>query len=235
MLRYYPSFAIQPNLNTVGGEFFLDGQPYSGKYYETYDGRAFTGSTPEVGPSEPLERIRSYASAPGLGNANLSSKSKRDLASRTGVVQSTATNSRIPGQPNSYYPRPIEQDYKKGYIIRYFTKKENERGFVTEISQDEYNSIINGTTDYDITIYQTTTILWKLTGPLKSTRESQYNIIPGIIDTNQRLTESANRTFLGIVDFIGGEYSKFARPTGTVVKNTPSTSNVQSTSGPLYN
>jgi hypothetical protein len=191
----------------------LNSQPYSGRYYETYDGRAFTGPTPEVGPSEPLERIPVYLSAPGLGNSNLSVKSRRDLANKTGVAASTITNTRIPGQPNSYYPQPTEQDYKKGYLIRYFTKKENERGFVTEISQNEYNSIVNGTADYDITIYQTTTILWKLTGPLNSKRTSQYNIIPGIIETNQRLTESANRTFLGIVDFIGGEYSKFARPT----------------------
>ena len=213
MLRYYPSFAIIPNLNTAGGEFLLNGQPYSGKYYETYDGRAFTGSTPEIGLNEPLERVKVYSSAPGLNNSNLSIKSKRDLAVKTGVLPSTLASSRIPGQPNSYYPQPTEQDYRKGYLIRYFTKKENEKGFVTEISQDEYNSIVNGTADYDISIYQTTTILWKLTGPLNSKRESQYNIIPGIVETNKRLTESANRTFLGIVDFIGGEYSKFARPT----------------------
>lgn len=213
MLRYYPSFAIRPNLNTAGGEFLLNGEPYSGRYYETYDGRAFTGSTPEIGSNEPLERIQTYLSAPALLNTNLSTKSIRDLASKTGVVPSTSTSTRIPGQPNAYYPQPTDQDYKKGYITRYFTKKENERGFITEISQDEYNSIVNGTADYDISIYQTTTILWKLTGPLKSKRESQYNVIPGIIDTNQRLTESANRTFLGIVDFIGGDYSKFARPT----------------------
>lgn len=213
MLRYYPSFAIQPNLNTAGGEFLLNGQPYSGRYYETYDGRAFTGPTPEVGPSEQLQRIPFYPSAPGLTNSNLSNKNQKQLASKTGVFASTLINNRIPGQPNSYYPKPTEQDYKKGYLIRYFTKKENERGFVTEISQDEYNSIVNGTADYDITIYQTTTILWKLTGPLNTTRQSQYNIIPGIIDTNKRLTESANKTFLGIVDFINADYSKFARPT----------------------
>ena len=213
MLRYYPSFAIQPNLNTAGGEFLLNGEPYSGRYYETYDGRAFTGSTPEVGPSEPLERIPIYQSTPGLSTSGLTSRGTKQLASKTGVAPSITTDPRIPGQPNAYYPQPTDQDYKKGYITRYFTKKENERGFITEISQDEYNSIVNGTADYDISIYQTTTILWKLTGPLKSTRQSQYNVIPGIIDTNQRLTESANRTFLGIVDFIGGDYAKFARPT----------------------
>lgn len=213
MLRYYPSFAIRPNLNTAGTEFTLNGQPYSGKYYETYDGRAFTGSTPEQGPNEQLERIPVYPSAPGISTSGLTNRGTKQLAGKTGVAASTLTDTRIPGQPNAYYPQPIEQDYKKGYITRYFTKKENERGFITEISQDEYNSIVNGTADFDISIYQTTTILWKLTGPLNTTRQSQYNIIPGIIDTNRRLTESANRTFLGIVDFIDGDYSKFARPT----------------------
>ena len=213
MLRYYPSFAIQPNLNTAGGEFLLNGQSYSGRYYETYDGRAFTGPTPEVGPSEQLQRIPFYPSAPGLTNSNLSNKNQKQLASKTGVFASTPINNRIPGQPNSYYPKPTEQDYKKGYLIRYFTKKENERGFVTEISQDEYNSIVNGTADYDITIYQTIQILWKITGPLRNTRMSQYNVIAGIIDTNERLIESANKTFLGIKEFIGGDYIKFAKPT----------------------
>lgn len=213
MLRYYPSFAIIPNLNTIGNQFTLNGLPYSGKYYETYDGRAFTGPNPEQGPNQLLQRVGVYSNAPGLENANLSNKSKNSLASKTGVTPSNLQNPRIPGQPNAYYPQPTAQDYKKGYVIRYFTKKENERGFITEISQDEYNSIINGTADYDISIYQTTTILWKLTGPLKSQRQSQYNIIPGIFETNQRLTEKANLTFLGIVDFIGGEYAKYARPT----------------------
>ena len=213
MLRYYPSFAIKPNLNTSGDQFSLNGVPYSGKYYETYDGRAFTGPNPEQGPNQLLQKISIYSGAPGLDNTNLSNKSKKELAGKTGVNPSTLQNPRIPGQPNTYYPQPTAQDYKKGYVIRYFTKKENERGFITEISQDEYNSIVNGTADYDISIYQTTTILWKLTGPLKSQRQSQYNIIPGIFETNQRLTEKANLTFLGIVDFIGGEYAKYARPT----------------------
>jgi hypothetical protein len=207
MLRYYPSFKIVKNLNTTGTEFLLNDRPYSGKYYLTYDGRAFSGPSPEVGPSELLTKVVSSQSTPGLNRLDLSNTSKRDLANKTQVVN------RIPGKPNAYYPQPTDQDYRRGYVIRYFTKKENERGFVTEISEDEYNTIINGTADYDITIYQTATILWKLTGPLKSTRTSQYNIIPGIIDTNKRLTETSNKTFLGILDFIDGDYSKFARPT----------------------
>lgn len=207
-LRYYPSFAIIPNLNTRGGDFTLNGVPYSGKYYETIDGEFFTGPNPEVGPSDKLEKVISYLSAPGLNDLSIPDRNKIDLA-----IRSNLSTTRIAGKPNTYYPQPTEQDYKKGYVIRYFTKKENEKGFITEISEAEYNSIVNGTADYDISLYQTTTILWKLTGPLRSTRMSQYNVIPGIVDTNERLTISANKNFLGIVDFIGGDYAKYARPT----------------------
>jgi hypothetical protein len=207
-LRYYPSFRIIENLNTKGGEFTLDGKPYSGKYYEAYDGRAFSGPTPESGDNKELKRITKYISAPGLNNMNISENQKKNIA-----AQSPTNLNRIPGKPNSYYPNPTEEDYKKGYLIRYFTKKENEKGFVIEISRDEYNSIVDGTADYNISIYQTVQILWKITGPLKNKRTSQYNTTAGIIDTNERLVDSANKTFLGIKDFIGGDYTKFARPT----------------------
>lgn len=207
-LRYYPSFKVQTNLNSKGGEFTLDGKPYTGKYYLTYDGRAFTGPDPQIGPSQLLTKTLSFPQTPGLNNLPIPDSQKKDLAFKTNIRAN-----RIPGKPNSFYPQPTEDDYKKGYVIRYFTKRENEKGYVIEISRDEYNSIINGTADYDISIYQTTTILWKLVGPLRSVRQSQYNIIPGIIETNERLTLAANKTFLGILEFIGGDYAKFARPT----------------------
>lgn len=208
MLRYYPSYATINNLNTSGGQFLLNGVPYSGKYYKTIDGEFYSGPNPETGPSERLTEIKRYQQAPGLNSLNVPYNLQQSIASKTNII-----STRIPGKPNSHQPQPTEEDYTKGYLIRYFTKKENEAGFIIEISQDEYNNIVNGDADYDIRLYQVATILWKLTGPLNNTRTSQYNVIPGIIETNQRLTESANKNFLGIVDFIGGDYTKFARPT----------------------
>ena len=208
MLRYYPSYAIIPNLTTNGKEFFVNGKPYTGKYYQTIDGEFYSGPNPETGPNEKLNEIKFNEGTPGLNNIFLPLKLKQELAIKTNIL-----STRSQGQPGSFFPQPTEEDYRKGYITRYFTKKENEKGYIIEISRDEYNDIVNGDTDYDIRLYQVTTILWKLTGPLNNTRKSQYNIIPGIIETNKRLTEAANKNFLGIVDFIGGEYSKFARPT----------------------
>ena len=133
MLRYYPSFKIVSNQSTIGDEFTLNGKPYKGKYYRTYDNRTFTGISPETGPSQLLERVIKYQSAPGLNSTNLSDRSKIDLAIRSGV-----SSVRIPGKPNNFYPTPTKDDYIRGYIIRYFTKKENEKGFIIEISKDEY-------------------------------------------------------------------------------------------------
>lgn len=209
MLRYYPSFAVIKNLNTRGSEFVLNGQQYSGKYYKTVDGECYSGPDPETGPSERLFPIKDYNRSPAL---------LKIPADNTGLLQQFISKTetiitRIPGKPNSHQPFPTDQDYTRGYLIRCFTKKENENGFIIEISENEYNDIVNGNTDYDIRLYQVTKILWKLTGPLNNTRMSQYNMMPGIIETNKRLTEAANKNFLGIVDFIGGDYSKFARPT----------------------
>jgi hypothetical protein len=208
MLRYYPTSKVLTNQKAGNREYInTKGEIYTGKYYITYDGKAFSGPSPDVGPSEPLQKINEYPSSPILGSLNITEQQKKEIAIKTNV-----SPTRVLGKPVSFYPQPIESDYKRGYLIRYFTKKINDT-FVIEISEDEYNNIVNGTTDYDIRIYQTQKILWKITGPLNSQRQSQYNIIPGIIDTNKRLTETANKTFLGIVDYIGGDYTKYAKPT----------------------
>jgi hypothetical protein len=207
MLRYYPLYATINNLNTKGGELLLNKTSYTGKYYKTADGEFYSGPNPQTGPNEKLIEVKNYKATPGLNTIDVPFKLQESLSIKTNA------SIRVPGKPNSYYPQPTQEEYTRGYLIRYFTKKENDKGFIIEISEDEYNSILNGTADYDIRIYQVISILWKLTGPLNSQRKSQYNIIPGIIDTNKRLVETSNKNFLGIVEFIGEDYSKFARPT----------------------
>lgn len=210
-IRYYPPSKIIPNLSTVGDEFVdSTGKPYVGKYYKTFEGKYFSGAYPELNKNEPLKRaqIVDEDTADERGPVSID----YDLVLGKSIVP--ASYKRTKGVPASYQPQPTQSDYMKGYVTRYFTKKENENGFVTEISQEEYTRIVNGQVlDYDISIYQTTKILWKLTGPLNSQRKSQYNVIPGIIDTNKRLTEASEKNFVGIIDFIGGQYDKFARPT----------------------
>jgi len=64
--------------------------------------------------------------------------------------------------------------------------------------------------------YEYTTLLWQLTGPLHNTRVSQYQVKGGVYDTNKRVTEARAIGFVGLIAFIGGDYTKFARITPDV-------------------
>jgi hypothetical protein len=209
MIRYYPSFAVKTNLRTQGESYTLDGAPYSGPFYETYNGEAYTGSDPINGKNQLLKPLKLYNNSPFLRTQKLTNKVRDTFAENSFNLQNVLNNS----EPQTYYPQPLESDYTKGYIIRYFIKKINSKGFVMEISPQEYTAFINGTVNYDVSYYQVVDILWKLTGPLNTVRISQYDIRAGIIDTNKRLIENANKNFLGLVEFIGGDYTKFSRPT----------------------
>lgn len=212
-LRYYPLSKIKANQQTRGNEYTVDGKPYVGKYYLTYDGKAYTGANPVVGTNKLLKKIPNLPKPLSQNNHILppSVVSKLNTATKANIT--IQQNVQLKGEPTSYHLKLIESDYTKGYIIRYFTKKVNSPGYVIEISPYEYAMIQNGTVPYDVSFWQTLEIFWKLTGPLNQKRISQYDIRAGIIDTNKRLVENANKTFLGITDFIGGDYSKYAKPT----------------------
>lgn len=207
MLKYYPISRVRTNLVTQGGQLQLNGKDYQGLYYETFDGSCYTGSDPATGTNQLLTRVTTYKSSPLLTSVEIPQSVKKQLAiqTKTAIVNQT--------EPVPFYPQPVSSDYQKGYIIRYFTKKINNKGYVTEISESGYNDIVNGTAQFDISMYQVTTILWKISGPLHTITISQYDVREGIVETNQRLTSAAEKNFLGITDYIAGDYTKFAKPT----------------------
>jgi hypothetical protein len=212
-IRYYPSSKVKTGKITNGTEFLEDGKPYIGKYYETFDNRYFSGDNPIVGKNKELIKNPNYGQSVNFNFSNQTPTFKKQFANQTNLTIQTVQNINSKGEPTSYFPIAIDSDYQAGNIIRYFTKKVNTPGYVIEISQEEYANIENGTVPYDVSMWQTLQLFWKITGPLNQKRISQYDIRAGIIDTNKRLVENANKTFLGIKEFIGEEYTKFARPT----------------------
>lgn len=208
-IKYYPSTKIKTNQKALSGEFTLKGVVYSGSYYSTYDGRFFTGPNPILGTNEEIIPVLRMSNMEYTinSNTNVPNTVLSELDKRLN------TNSRPLTQPISYYPVVTESDYSRGYFTRYFVKRTNQRGYVMEISETEFESIRNGTATYDISFYQTVSVIWKLTGPLRSKRVSQYQVREGIVDTNKRLVESTSRNFPGLKEFIAEDYAKFARPT----------------------
>jgi hypothetical protein len=209
MIRYYPSFATKNNQITKGNEFFLEGQPYSGNFYYDYKGDAYTGVDSVHGSNLFLTPIDSPKNKALAINTKLISSFQNEAEINRLNFQFTLNGL----EPTTYYPQPTNSDYQKGYITRYFAKKINQSGYVTEISPAEYAAFTNGEVRYDVSFYQVVSILWKITGPLNTQRLSQYDIRAGIIDTNKRLTEAAEPNFVGIVAFIGGDYTRYAKPT----------------------
>jgi hypothetical protein len=206
-IKYYPSFAIVPNQITRGTDFTINGIAYTGLYYKTIDGQYFSGPNPTIGPSDKLTLVNEATSVIGQSSTGQQTQINRQIArsSRLGVV---APNTIIP-----YYPKPLSSDYDNGYINRYFVKRKNNSGYVTEINPSVYIDIVNGVQGYDTSMLQVCDIAWKLTGPLHTIRISQYDIRSGIIETNERLVKQANLTCFGLYEFIGGQYDKFAKPT----------------------
>lgn len=216
MLKYYPLSRIKTNLYTRGTTYKLaDGKPYTGKYYLTYTGEAFTGADPTVGTNQPLLPIEAplVNEAITYSNTGLSyTVAKLSSASNQKKLDDAILKQQLQ-ELTPYYPIPLDLDYELGYFTRYFAKKVTGPGYIFEISADQYANIQNNLNPQDFLVYESTSMLWQLTGPLRDTRISQYQIKGGIITTNKRVTEQKALTFRGLVEYIGGDYTKFARPT----------------------
>lgn len=220
-LKYYPLAGIQQNKYTRGGEFTLpNGSSYSGRYYVTYDGKAFTGINPVLGANQLLIPVNqpvpkeSSALVPGtpLPDGQIGSVVAPYARARTQA--GFGENSTRLTELRPYYPLPSDSDYARGYFTRYFAKNVSGPGFIFEISKTDWTMIQNGDIlAENILGYESIDMLWQLTGPLNNTRVSQYQIKGGVFDTNKRVTETKNKVFNGLIDYIGGDYTKFAKIT----------------------
>lgn len=215
-LKYYPLTRIKTNLYTRGDEYVtVDGAPYSGRYYTTYDNKAFTGINPVLGENKLL--VSFFTDTPH----RISTSAKQRAAAKLGPLDSLpATQDQAQDYFNTeltqlvpYYPIPLDSDYARGYFTRYFAKNVSGPGYVIEISQLDWTKIQNGNVSNTVLGYETMDMLWQLTGPLNDTRKSQYQIVGGVFSTNKRVTEAKQKSFRGIVEFIGGDYTKYARIT----------------------
>ena len=207
-IKYYPLTRVSPNKYTRGNEFTLpDGTPYTGKYYVTYDNKAYTGVNPILGTNILLNDIlKKQTKRTSEGNFTLSTANYINALSPEYRVDPDAQLVSL----EPYYPLPLNTDYARGYFTRYFAKNVSGPGYVIEISQLDWTKIQNGNVSDTVLGYETMSMLWQLTGPLHDTRKSQYQIVGGVYETNKRVTENKQKGFRGIVEFIGGDYTKFA-------------------------
>jgi hypothetical protein len=207
-MRYYPLNRVKTNQKATSDDITLNGQVYTGYYYETFDGELFTGKNPIQGPSQRLVKLE----IPG-GNTD---KPLRIVDGNDDYNNITSLNTQQIKDfqtPQPYYPQPTDDDYARKSFERYFVKKRGQAGFVIEVDKATYDSLKDADSVYDYVNYEAISTLWQLVGPLRDDRTNKQYKVAGIVDTNERLINAKEPGFPGLKAFIGGEYAKFAKPT----------------------
>jgi hypothetical protein len=151
-MAYYPKNKIKTNLYTSGGEFiiFNTKEKYIGPYHKLYNGKFFTGTTPNS--------LNSLELIPVIEPA---SDEDSDLAFQSQLK----------------YPQlfPTPQDYKNGEFIRYFIVKRNEYLF-TEVSKKEHDKYKNKQPDVYWRLFKPVSLFWVLTGDINQVAQTNKKV-----------------------------------------------------------
>ena len=201
---YYPKSQITTNLSTLGDEYVYVGttQVYSGSYFKTSDGSAFTGKNPNNKPNNPIE----------LSSINLNDFQPFDTELEEfpnsydiinddyywakGINQNEVTS--IPKPPIQITPLPSPNEYSIGEIQRYFTSKINEIKY-TEINETQYTSFINNEPTVLSSLYIAFQLPWVITG----NRSNAYNVNLKTVNRVQK-----NFKLQGFKSYFKGRYDQ---------------------------
>jgi len=101
----------------------------------------------------------------------------------------------------SDFIQPTELDYNNGYFVRYISELKNSKQ--PYIIESNYNNYKNFSTDKNlINQYNTTTLLWQLTGPILDEYNNNIRTKSGIKDTNSRSIQEASKTIKNISTYL---------------------------------
>ena len=202
---YYPKSQVKTNLYTNGGDFILlnNSTSYKGYYYETSNGRYFSGRTPNESPSFEIVKIN-----PNESPTNLSTNLQVEnfpIDNLYIIENGYATSTRLsfnqtpPSPPKQSYPIPTENNYKLGEFQRYFLKKVNETKFL-EISLEDYRKYISRDRDVMFELYTPIQINWILTGE----KEQVYQVNQSIVARAER-----EQNLPGFTQYFRGKFTQF--------------------------
>lgn len=191
-MKYFPKSRIITNTKALPGQFTTpNGEDYVGLYYTTFDGKSFTGATPTSGSSIPLTE-----SPLTLGQSNII-----DNTFIYKKLNPSLTINLI--NPTPFTPRPTDEDYKVGKITRYLARQRSGTTFkIMEIDKATFDAFQNSTTKDNYALWKSISIFWQISGPLRNERINNITTRAGIIDTNQRVLDNAEKSFIGIKQYL---------------------------------
>jgi len=96
--------------------------------------------------------------------------------------------------PSYFKPIPNSNNYKKGYIYRYFIQKINDL-MITEVNKDKYDNIH---TQYYNKIY----IKWIITGPKNNQYKNKVLELNGVQEQNTQTLNDVEKRIKGIKNYL---------------------------------
>jgi hypothetical protein len=151
-MAYFPKNKIKTNLYTRGQEFIFltTKENYTGYYHKLYNGKFFTGKTPnDPNLAELISLIRS------------SNQINSDAAIQT--------------NPGFYPLAPTSQDYKNGEFVRYFICRRNQPLFV-EINKATFTQYVQKDSTVSWRLYKPFSLFWVLTGDINQVAQTNKNV-----------------------------------------------------------
>jgi len=204
---YIPKGKLDPNIYyTKGGEYALSTTKteYRGYYHKDLMGGVWTDKEHSVNSIKLISNV----SAPPIPN-NINTYNP---ISSTYYQVSLDSNKPTPKQveipPNDSQP-PTQQEYQQTYFTRYILQyKLSSKPIYTEVNKNTYYTILNSS---ESKYFNMVEVLWKIYGPLYDKKENGVLIQGGIIDSNLRSIQEANKTMPGIGDYLNDLtlYAKF--------------------------
>ena len=195
-MPYTPSFMKRENQYTSGGEYMISriyvvkddpeskGKEYVGDYNITSEG-PFTGKKYDSS-SKPLFNIR-YANT-------LSSQTYIKLSKSNGYISDLEFD-----DPISRVVEPTDDDYARGYFMRYFIQQRNDKlARIKEIDIKQYEQLADLSGGLNSTRFKSVSLRWKITGPKNDILKNGVIYKSGVEDTNFRTLELKSRTLVGL-------------------------------------
>jgi hypothetical protein len=194
---YFPKSQIKSNLFTNGNEYILSTtkEEYKGYYYETSNGRKYTGKTPQDGQNILLivQNLIQSITPPISPTIDLTSPI---IYSLNKSISNSLPNRSLP----QYNPTlPTQKDISLGVFQRFFCKKNNELIYM-EINQSTYSQLKAKSSQIAWDLYTPVDTLWYIKGD----REKVYNTNKNLIS----LIEQKQKWY-GFSQYFKEDFSKY--------------------------
>ena len=195
---YIPPNKIDPRVYyTNGGEYYYASNltNYVGYYRKDTNGRAYAGKELTVNSPQLTPSIIVRSSPPP--NINLGSGLSTTYLSISRNTKQSLIESSNP-IPDSL--PPTQQEYDQTFYTRYFLEYLlSSKSIIVEVNKGTYFNYVNSNLRK---YFNNVELLWKISGPLYDVKENDILIKGGVIDSNLRSIDQAQKTMPSIRDYL---------------------------------